>query len=81
MLLVVVVLNSVAVFVGGGGGSEFCPALLETAVLRIPTRYSRDFALFSVCSSKNYSSVRCASAANVCGDVDVFNGSFFILKY
>lgn len=24
---------------GGGGGSEICPALLETAVLRVPTRF------------------------------------------
>jgi hypothetical protein len=42
-------------------------------VSRVPARYIRDFALFNVCpSSKNCPSARCASAADVCRDVDVF---------
>lgn len=59
---------TLVVFVVGGcgGDSEFCPALLKTAVLRVPTRYSSSVQLCSVClQAKKYSSVRCASAANI----------------
>jgi hypothetical protein len=53
--------------------SKLCPSLLEVVGLRVPARHIRDFALFSVYSScKNCPSARCASAANVCRNVDVF---------
>jgi hypothetical protein len=55
-------------------GSKFCPSVLETVSLRVPTRHLRDFPLFYVCPTiKNRPSARCASAANVvCRDFDVF---------
>jgi hypothetical protein len=61
-------------------GFKFCPSLLEIIGLRVPTRYIRDFALFSVSSSsKNCSSAKCASAANVVRrDVDVLHINNFL---
>jgi hypothetical protein len=55
-------------------GSKFCPSVLETVGLRVPTRHLRDFPLFYVCPTiKNRPSARCASAANVvCKDFDIF---------
>jgi hypothetical protein len=55
-------------------GSKFCPSVLETVGLRVPTRHLRDFSLFYVCPTiKNCPSARWASAANVvCRDSDVF---------
>jgi hypothetical protein len=51
---------------------KFCPSVLEIVGLRVPARYIRDSTLFNVCSScKNCPSARCASAANVCRDVEV----------
>jgi hypothetical protein len=55
-------------------GSKFCPSVLETVGLCVPTRQLRDFPLFYVCPTiKNRPSARCASAANVvCRDFDIF---------
>jgi hypothetical protein len=54
-------------------GLKFCPSLLVILRLRVPARYIRDSALFNVCSScNNCPSARCASAASVRRDVDVF---------
>jgi hypothetical protein len=55
-------------------GLKFCHSVLGIVGLRVPARYIRDFALFNVCfSCKNFTSARCASAANVvCRDDDVF---------
>jgi hypothetical protein len=55
-------------------GLKFCSSVLEIVGLRVPARYSRDFALFNIFSvCKNCPSARCASAANVvCRNVDVF---------
>jgi hypothetical protein len=69
---------SVVVSVVCSDVSEFCLALFETDVLRVPTRYNRDFALFSMSSSKNYSS------PNVYRDVDTYSErklAFFIILY
>jgi hypothetical protein len=64
-------------------GFKVCPSVLEIVGLRVPTRYIRGFALFSVCSSsKNCPSARCASAANVvCRDVDVFGAGNIHLNF
>jgi hypothetical protein len=55
-------------------GSKFCPSVLETVGLRVPTRHLKDFPLFCVCPAiRNCPSARCASVANVvCRDFDVF---------
>jgi hypothetical protein len=55
-------------------GLKFCTSVLEIVGFRVPARYIRDFALFSVCSSCKYCpSARCASAANIVRrDVDIF---------
>jgi hypothetical protein len=46
-------------------GSKFCPSVLETVGLRVPTRHLRDFPLFYVCPTiKNYPA-RCASAGTL----------------
>jgi hypothetical protein len=64
-------------------GSKFCPSVLEIAGLRVPDRYIRDFALFSVCSSSRDSPpARCASVANVvCRDVYVFGAKNVLLNH
>jgi hypothetical protein len=63
-------------------GFKICPSVLEIVGLRVPARYSRDFASFNVCSSyKNCPSARCASAANVvCRDVDVFGAENVLIN-
>jgi hypothetical protein len=54
-------------------GYKFCTSLLEIAGLRVPARYIRDFAMFSVCSSSRSCPPGCASAANVVsGNVGIF---------
>jgi hypothetical protein len=52
-------------------GSKFCPSVLDTVPLRVPSRYIRDSSMFNVCPySENCSSAMCASAANVvCRDM------------
>jgi hypothetical protein len=64
-------------------GSKFCPSVLETVGLRVPTRHLRDFSLFYVCPTiKNCPSARCASAANdVCRDFDVFRNHNVSLEH
>jgi hypothetical protein len=64
-------------------GSKFYTSVLEIVCLRAPARYTRDFALFNVCSScKNCPSARCASAANfVSRDVDVFGAKNALLNH
>jgi hypothetical protein len=55
-------------------GSRFCPSVLETVDLRVPTRHVRVFPLLYVCPAiKHRPSARCTSAANVvCRDFDIF---------
>jgi hypothetical protein len=64
-------------------GSNFCPSVFEIVGLRVPARYIRDIAFFSVCSScKNCLSPRYASVANVvCRDVDVFGAKKVLLNH
>jgi hypothetical protein len=64
-------------------GSKFCPSVLETVGLRVPTRHLRVFPLFYVCPTiKNCPSARCASAANVvCRDFDVFRNHKVSLEH
>jgi hypothetical protein len=53
--------------------SKFCHALSKTTVLRLLARYVKNFSKLNVCSSEDYPSVRCASAAKIiCRDVAVF---------
>jgi hypothetical protein len=56
---------------------------LEVVGLRVPARYIRDFALFSVCPwSKNGPSAKYSSAANVdCIDVDIFGATNVLLNH
>jgi hypothetical protein len=44
-------------------GTKYCPSVLETVGLRVPTRNIRNFTTFS-CSFSHCPSARCASAAN-----------------
>jgi hypothetical protein len=54
-------------------GYKFCPSVLETVCLRVPTRYLRDFSSLNVCPAIRNCPARCASAANVvCRDFDIF---------
>jgi hypothetical protein len=64
-------------------GSVHCPSSLEIVGLRVPVRRTRDFPIFSVCTTcKNCPSARCASAANVvCNAVDVFEPKTLSLKH
>jgi hypothetical protein len=64
-------------------GSKFCPSVLDTAGLRVLSRYIRDFSMFNVCSSsKNCPFARCASAAKVvCRDIDIFGAKTLSLIY
>jgi hypothetical protein len=64
-------------------GFKFCLSVLEIVGLRVPARYIRDFALFSVCfACKICPSAGCASAANfVCKDVDVFGARNILLNH
>jgi hypothetical protein len=60
----------------------FCPSVLETVDLRVPIRHLRDFPLFYVCPTiKNCPSARCASAAVVCRDFDVFRNHNVCLEH
>jgi hypothetical protein len=53
-------------FVQANHGLKSCPVLLEHISLRVPTRYVREFSMFSICLSVKHSpSVRCAQAVNV----------------
>jgi hypothetical protein len=63
-------------------GFKFCPSVLETVGLRVPTRHLRDFPLFHVCRNfKTRHSARCASGANVvCRDFDFFCMLMSLLK-
>jgi hypothetical protein len=48
--------------------------------LGLPTQYTRDTALFTICiSSISCRPVRCASDPNVCRDVEAFRTKLFIL--
>jgi hypothetical protein len=64
-------------------GSKFCPSVLETVGLRVPTLHLRDFPLFCVCPAiKNCPSARCASAANVvCRHFDIFRRQNVLLDH
>jgi hypothetical protein len=63
-------------------GSKFCPSVLKTVGLCVPTRHLRDFPLFYACPAfKNCPSARCASAANVCRDFDIFRRQNVSLKH
>jgi hypothetical protein len=54
-------------------GSKFCPSVLETVGLCVPTRHLRDFPLFYVWPAIKNCPARWASAANVvCRDYDIF---------
>jgi hypothetical protein len=53
-------------------GTKYCPSVLETVGLRVPTRNTRNFTTFS-CSFSHCPSARCVSAANaVCKSVDTY---------
>jgi hypothetical protein len=61
-------------------GSKFRPSVLEIAGLRVPVRYTRNFALFNVCSSCK--TCLSASAANVvCRDADVFGAKNVLFNH
>jgi hypothetical protein len=61
-------------------GTKFCPCVLETVGLRVPTRNIRSFSMFS-CSSSHCPTARCVSAANsVCNFVDIFTNSYLSLE-
>jgi hypothetical protein len=64
-------------------GLKYCPSLLESVVLRVLTRYLRDFSLFNFSPSpKNCPSARCASAANVvCRYFDVCKTNIVSLSH
>jgi hypothetical protein len=56
-------------------GTKYCPSVLETVGLRVPTRNIRNFTTFS-CSFSHCPSARCVSAANaVYKFMDIFNKS------
>jgi hypothetical protein len=61
-------------------GTKWCPSVLETVGLPVPTRNIRNFTMFT-CSSSHFPSSRCVSAANVvCKHRDNFDTSCFIVK-
>jgi hypothetical protein len=63
-------------------GSKFCPSVLETVGLRVPTRHIRDVPLFYVCPTIKNCPARCASAANVvCRDFGVFRNHNVFLEH
>jgi hypothetical protein len=54
-------------------GTKYCPSVLETVGIRVPTRNIRNFTMFN-CSSNHCPSARRVSAANaVCKFTDNFN--------
>jgi hypothetical protein len=61
---------------------KFTLVLNSVMLFRFLARYVRNFSKFNVCSSEDWPSVRCASAAKVvCRDVDVFRNKTVPLKY
>jgi hypothetical protein len=51
-------------------GTKYCPSVLETVGVRVPTRNMRNFTTFP-CSFSHCPSARCVSAANaVCKSTD-----------
>jgi hypothetical protein len=61
-------------------GAKCCPSDLETVGIRVPTRYIRNFTMFSF-SSSHCPSARCVSAANaVCKATDIFRNSGLNIK-
>jgi hypothetical protein len=64
-------------------GFKFCPFTLEIAGLPVPTRYIRDFALFSAAPHvKSVPLLRRSLAANVvCRGVDLFAARNVLLNY
>jgi hypothetical protein len=60
--------------------TKYCPSVLETVSIRVPTRNIRNFTTFS-CSFSHCLTARCISAANaVCKSTDIFSKSCFSLK-
>jgi hypothetical protein len=56
-------------------GTKYCPSVLETVGIRVPTRNIRNFTTCS-CSLSHCLSARCVSATNaVCKSTDIFNKS------
>jgi hypothetical protein len=54
-------------------GTKYCPSVLETVGLRVPTRNIRNFTTFS-CSFSHCPSARSAANA-VCKSIDIFSKS------
>jgi hypothetical protein len=61
-------------------GAKCCSSDLETVGIRVPTRYIRNFTMFSFSSSR-CPSARCVSAANsVCKRTDIFSNLYLSVK-
>jgi hypothetical protein len=61
--------------------AKYCPSLLETVGIRVPTRNIRNFTRFS-CSFSHCPSAGCVSYANaVCKSTDTFENLPFNANY
>jgi hypothetical protein len=61
-------------------GTKYCPSVLETVGIRVPTRNTRNFTMFS-CSFSHCPSARCVFDANtVYKSTDIFSKSCLSLK-
>jgi hypothetical protein len=61
-------------------GTKYCPSMLETVGIRVPTRGVRNFTMFS-CSFGHCPKARCVSVANaVCKCANTINNSYLSVR-